>query len=105
MCRRIAFLLLVYISLDFSDPNLPGALNFDVSQSVDAVHTQLRGQLPVAKSSILPVSPGADDARLLVRRETPVVRRVMRPTPIASSYVKPRALLANARPPSSTEAH
>jgi CheY-like chemotaxis protein len=42
---RFAFVLLVYISLDFSDPNLSGALNFDLDQSVDAVHTQLRGRI------------------------------------------------------------
>ena len=106
MCRRFVFMLLLYISLDFSDPNLPGALNFDLSQSVDAVHTQLRGQLPVAKTSILPVSPRPDVVPMLA---TPLEATTVRPISVATrtpaSYVKPRALLSHARQPSSTEPH
>jgi hypothetical protein len=104
MRRWFAFVLLVYISLDFSDPNLPGALNFDLDQSVDAVHTQLRGQLPLAKSFILPVAPIVEGARVLPPLEIAAVRPVT-VTSRTPSYVRPRALLANARPPSSTEPH
>ena len=104
MCRRLVFVLLVYVSLDFSDPNLPGALNFDLDQSVDAVHTQLRGQLPIAKTSLVPVSPIVDGVRSLAPFEA-----TTRPAVVTSrtprSYVRPRALLSNARPPSSTEPH
>jgi hypothetical protein len=104
MCRRLAFVLLLYISLDFSDPNLPGALNFDLDQSVDAVHTQLRGQLPVAKTSLLPASPIVDGVRLLAAFEV-TARPVIVTTRTPRSYVRPRVLLSNARPPSSTEPH
>jgi len=106
MCRRLVFMLLVYITLDFSDPNLPGALNFDLNQSVDAVHTQLRGQLPVAKTSILPASPGPD---VLPMAATPLEATTIRPIIVAPrtpvSYVRPRALLSHARQPRSTEPH
>jgi len=99
-------MLLVYITLDFSDPNLPGALNFDLNQSVDAVHTQLRGQLPVAKTSILPASPGPD---VLPMAATPLEATTIRPIIVAPrtpvSYVRPRALLSHARQPSSTDPH
>jgi hypothetical protein len=105
MWRRLVFLLLVCISLDFSDPNLPGALNFDLDQSVDAVHTQLRGQLPVAKTSIQPVVPSADDVRLLALAEPAAVRPVTPSIRRAPSYVRPRALLADSRPRSSAEPH
>ena len=104
MRRWFALVLLVYVTLDFSDPNLPGALNFDLDQSVDAVHTLLRGQLPVAKISTLPVSPLVDGTRGTAPLETVTVR----PFIVArrsSSFVRPRALLANARPPGSTEPH
>ena len=97
-------MLLVYISLDFSDPNLPGALNFDLDQSVDAVHTQLRGQLPVAKTSLAPLSPVVDGVRLLVAFEATARPAIVTDHPRRSS-VRPRALLANARPPGSTEPH
>lgn len=104
MCRRFAFVLLLYISLDFSDPNLPGALNFDLDQSVDAVHTQLRGQLPIAKTSLLPVSPIVDGVRLSAAFEaTP--RPVIVATRSPRSYVRPRVLFSNARLPSPTEPH
>jgi hypothetical protein len=102
--RRLAFMLLPYVSLDFGDPNLPGALNFNLDQSVDAVHTQLRGQLPVVKTSILPVPPLVEGPRLLAPLEAARIRAfvvITRPP----SYVRPRALLASARPPSSTEPH
>lgn len=104
MWRRFAFVLLVYITLDFSDPNLPGALNFDLEQSVDAVHTQPRGQLPVAKISIHPASTIADDVRLLAPVETAAVRSVIVAIRTPSD-VRPRARLLDARPPSSPEPH
>jgi hypothetical protein len=97
--------LLVYVSLDFSDPNLPGALNFDLDQSVDAVHTQLRGQLPVAKSSILTVSPVVNDMRLSSALDAGAARPVVVAIRTPPSDVRPRALLSTARTPSSTEPH
>lgn len=105
MWRVVVFALLVYISLDFSDPNLPGALNFDLDQSVDAVHTQLRGQLPVAKISILPVSPLVKKVSLPVAVDPVAIRPVILATRMPPSDVRPRALLSNARRPSSTEPH
>lgn len=104
MRRWFVCVLLVYVSLDFSDPNLPGALNFDLDQSVDAVHTQLRGQLPVAKSSILPASPVLEGTRLFAPGEVVNVRPlvVLRRAP---ACLRPRALVRHARPPASTEPH
>jgi len=104
MRRWFVCALLVYVSLDFSDPNLPGALNFDLDQSVDAVHTQLRGQLPVAKTSILPASPILEGARLFAPGEVVNVRLpvILRR---AAPCVRPRALVRHARRPASTEPH
>ena len=104
MWRAFAVALVTYIALDFSDPNLPGALNFDLDQSVDAVHTQLRGQLPVGKTSIVPVSPSADDLRLLVRLDAAPIR-LGGSMPRTPTFVRPRALLSEARPASRTEPH
>jgi hypothetical protein len=57
MWRAVAFAVLMHLTLDFSDPNLPGALKFDADQSVDAVSTHVRGHIVAAKPSIVPV-PG-----------------------------------------------
>jgi hypothetical protein len=54
MWRAITLILLIYVTLDFADPNLPGALNFDLSQSVDGVQSHLRGQSPIAKGVTVP---------------------------------------------------
>jgi hypothetical protein len=54
MWRVFAFAVLVYLALDFADPNLPGVLNFDVDQSVDAVSTQMRGHIPAPKPPMVP---------------------------------------------------
>jgi hypothetical protein len=106
MWRAFAVMLLVYVALDFCDPNLPGALNFDLDQSIDAVHTQVRGQLPVCKPSILSASPNADDPRLLTSLEVSTVRSCgVHLARRNSSYVRPRALLSEASPPGSTEPH
>jgi len=105
MSRRIAFVLLVYVSLDFSDPNLPGALNFDLDQSVDAVHTQLRGQLPVVKAATLPVSPLVKKMSLPVAVDPIAIRPGIVASRMRPSHVRPRALLSNARRPDRPEAH
>ena len=104
MWRAFAIALLMYITLDFSDPNLPGALNFDLDQSVDAVHTQLRGHLPVDKTSIDRVSPSPDVVQLSARPEAAPVRSLA-VTLRTPTYVRPRALLSEARPLSGTEPH
>jgi len=103
MGRAFALALLVYVTLDFADPNLPGALNFDLTQSVDGVQTQGRPQLPVMKDinvrAPLTVA-NADDAatRPAPRAVSAVVRR-----PLVE--VRPRAVLSRALPPDSSETH
>jgi len=103
MWRGLAFVLLVYVTLDFSGPNLPGALNFDLDQSVDAVHTQLRGQLPGV--SVLAVSPLAETVALPVAVAPIAIRPGIVAPRTPPADVRPRALLSSARGPSSTEPH
>jgi hypothetical protein len=105
MSRRIAFVLLVYVSLDFRDLNLPGALNFDLDQSVDAVHTQLRGQLPVVKTTIPPGSALVEKMSLPVAIDPIAIRPGILASRMPPSRVRPRALLSNARRPDPPEAH
>jgi len=53
--RVFAFTLLIYLSLDFADPNMPGALNFDPDQCVEAVQGRaLRAGLPAPSAADLP---------------------------------------------------
>jgi len=103
MWRAITLVLLIYISLDFADPNLPGALNFDLDQSVDGIHTQLRGQSPIAKGATVPVpvfgrDVAAPKAQVVPRQPTILVRT-------APVDLRPRALLSRVLPPDSPEAH
>jgi len=54
MWRAVAVAVLVHLTLDFADPNLPGALNFDADQSVDAVSTHVHGHIPAPKPPMAP---------------------------------------------------
>jgi hypothetical protein len=106
MWRALTYVLLLYMTLDFSDPNLPGALNFDLSQSVDGVHTQVRGQLPVAKPATAPAPPTVDAPVTTSAVEvdgTPGEPRALRMPQLVNP--KPRAHLSAARSSSSTDPH
>jgi hypothetical protein len=37
---RLAWLILIYVTLDFANPLMPGAVNFDAEDSVDGVHAE-----------------------------------------------------------------
>ena len=103
MWRGITLMLLMYLALDFSDPNLPGALNFDLNQSVDGVQSQLRGQSSVTKISSAPApifvqDTAATKSAVALR---PVIRIAHRP----ALEVRPRSLLSRVLRPDSSEAH
>ncbi|HEY7519901.1 MAG TPA: hypothetical protein VIE36_16560 [Methylomirabilota bacterium] len=103
MWRAITVILLTYVTLDFADPNLPGALNFDIDQSIDGVHTQLRGQSPIAKAVSVP-SPLF--VRAATERKTPIVPRLVTVSVrVAPVDARPRALLSRVLASDSPEAH
>lgn len=101
--RALTVVLLMYVGLDFADPGLPGALNFELAQCIDGVHTQLRGQSPSAKSVSVPaplfVQPVTARPGRLVRRPVSVVVRI---PPVDA---RPRALLSRVLASDSPEAH
>ena len=54
MVRRVPALLLLYVVLDFANPLMPGAVNFDAGASVEAVRLE-RAWSPRALSAAVPV--------------------------------------------------
>jgi len=95
---RLALLVAVYVSLDVSNPMMPGALTFGVEQSVELRQAErYRGQAPLAAPGPRPPEPeqlARTDALVVPRRPaapvTPRLRpaRVMRshlPSPLAAS--------------------
>jgi len=103
MLRALNLVLLLYITLDFADPNLPGALNFDLDQSVDGVHSQLRGQSPIAKAATVPAPIFVQEVALSKARVAPRRLGVTVRTPGVN--VRPRALLSRVVASDSPEAH
>jgi hypothetical protein len=103
MWRALTCVLLLYVTLDFADPNIPGALDFEIDQSVDGVHTQLRGQSPIAKASVVPAPVFQQDMAPLKAHVVPQRPRVIaRTMPVD---VRPRALLSRLLISDSPEAH
>lgn len=103
MWRAVTCLLLLYVTLDFADPNIPGALDFDIDQSVDGVHTQLRGQSPIAKAGVVPAPVFQQDIAPVKTHVAPQRPRVIART--TSVDVRPRALLSRLLISDSPEAH
>jgi len=56
MGRRLVWLLLIYVTLDFANPLMPGAVNFDVDDSVDGVHAE-RVRPDRYESAVVPAPP------------------------------------------------
>jgi hypothetical protein len=74
--------LVVYVGLDFCDPSLPGALNFDPDQSVDAVHLQgTRASLAAPSVAVLPPMARAVDTERPLLDIKPTRRISPRPSP------------------------
>jgi hypothetical protein len=105
MWRPLVFVLLVHITLDFSDPNLPGAFNFDSNESVDAVYTQARKQLPIARTSLVRDWSVLNEVPLSTSVDGRPFRPVIGVERTSLLNVGPRALLSHAERPSSTEPH
>ena len=103
MWRAITVILLAYVTLDFADPNLPGALNFDVDQSIDGVHTQLRGQSLIAKGVSVPTPLFVQDAT--ERKPQIMPRPVIVAVRMPPVDARPRALLSRVLASDSPEAH
>jgi hypothetical protein len=103
MWRTLTLILLTYVTLDFADPNLPGALNFDLDQSVDGVHTQLRGHSPIAKGATVPAPVfGQDMTAAKVQLPPQQVSLLVCRSPLD---LRPRAQLSRVPAPDSPEAH
>jgi hypothetical protein len=97
MWRAFTFVVMVYLTLDFADPNLPGALNFDPDQSVDAVSTHVRSQFPAPKPVMLPehlASPVETPLQVFASIPTPPVTHAVRVD------LRPRGLLVSVAPAS-----
>jgi hypothetical protein len=72
--RRVALLLLLYVTMDFSNPHMPGALTFDAQDSVEGVHAERgRSGPPVATvpPAPRPAAPLADSRSSFARRVPP----------------------------------
>jgi hypothetical protein len=97
MGRWLMWLLLIYVTLDFSNPLMPGAVNFDADDSVDGVHGERvrpdRYETVAVPAPLLFASatPDSDQVpRLLPEprardRELPAVRRDLRRPPDPAS--------------------
>jgi len=58
--RHIVLAVLVYVVIDFGNPLIPGAVSFDVDQSVDGLHADRgRAATPVAAEPCARCSTGA----------------------------------------------
>ena len=102
MWRTVACALLVYLSLDFADPNMPGALNFDADKSVEAVPSQARAKLPPAAISLVPLAPSINDAAVFA--QAALVRPVISVARTLPLNLRPRAVLS-ARAPAPADDH
>jgi hypothetical protein len=102
MWRTVACALLVYLSLDFADPNMPGALNFDLDKSVEAVPSQPRAKLPPAAISVPPVAPSINEAAVFA--QAALVRPVIAVARTLPLHLRPRAVLS-ARVPAAADDH
>jgi hypothetical protein len=72
---RLALLLLLYVALDFSNPLMPGAVSFDLSESVEGVHA-VRPRIEAPSVAIAPLL-------IVVPEPLPVlVRAAPRPGPV-----------------------
>jgi hypothetical protein len=90
MARWLALPLLAWVLLDFSSPLVPGAVSFDVADSVEAVRaTPPSAEAPNARTATLPMAAVA-----------PVVERapiIPRPEPVASTPRVPVRVTGRAR--------
>jgi hypothetical protein len=95
MWRLLVSAILLYVTLDFADPMIPGALNFDADQSVDGVYAKdVREHAPsVAVSARPDVGVVADGDRRPVsaRAVTPSVHHSV------ARITGPRTLVSESR--------
>jgi hypothetical protein len=103
MRRLLVLALLVYLALDFGDPSMPGALNFDPDQSVEAVSTQPREGAPVSIIAALSSPVLVTTTTQVLRQDTPKNRVAPADRRKLTRLQRPRALLSQT--PTSPEAH
>ncbi|HXG03343.1 MAG TPA: hypothetical protein VNO23_08040 [Candidatus Binatia bacterium] len=102
MVRRVpALVLLLYVALDFANPLMPGAVNFDAGSSVEAVRLERawssRGLVaatpavppPLAVSAALASTPVAHPTRPAPARPTGRLAAPPRSGPTAESPSSP----------------
>ena len=75
---RLAFLLLLYVTLDFSNPMMPGAVSFDPDDCVEAVRA---GRLTTPADAVAAVPAPAPSRFEPVRRAVLPRAPVMSPAP------------------------
>ena|SRR2546427_5063866 len=62
--RVVIWIIALYLLIDFADPGLPGAFNFNADDSVEVVHAQkVKTPIDPVRAAIPPL--GADDGRLI----------------------------------------
>jgi len=98
----LALALLTCVSIDFSNPLLPGVVRFDDSESVYALRAD-RPRLTTQAAALVPVlAARADDLTVQPRRPAGVLER----RPLVRRADRPRAPIAAARgTPASDEDH
>lgn len=101
--RSLTLLLLLYVSLDFSNPLMPGAVSFDPGESTEGVHLQ-RLRADNLLSFVVPApTPPAADVR---SRPQPLVIRILATSaPRAWQVHLRRAQAASTDPGPSPDAH
>jgi hypothetical protein len=99
--RSLLLIVVLYIGLDFSLPDMPGAFVFDPAGSVESIG--LARPRPAEKITALPIPIGGaflrfDLQRSDLRHRRPLRSEVVRPEAIMVNYL-PRAICAPPRPP------
>jgi len=101
--RACALVLLIYVSMDFADPNMPGALNFDLNQSVDATYSTPRALVSGANAASSPVPPELRTARLVAEPHESPRRITLRP--VVRQEHKPHTADSIREAPASSDDH
>lgn len=83
--RRLGWVILLCVSVDFSNPMLPGSVRFDPSESIEAVHGGIAAPISVPS----PLLAGQPDPRELPQRSW-----IVQPGSIRVATLWPRWFLA-----------
>ena len=75
--HRLALLIALYITLDFANPWMPGALNFNPDESIDGITVQHHHPRPRLAALATPVPLRLEFTDVIRGSTTPPVARVL----------------------------